>query len=110
MHLLIWAEDSEAQLRAELMETLPGALSELRHSLPLETDFDIAAGQRLPDLVFSRQFMPNASTVHAESIRAWASEIFAKLPGVVPETEPWALPARPMLSGITQRDQWIGCS
>ena len=104
MHLLLWAKDSEPQLRAELTQTFPGARTKSRQSLLLEPDFDIAAGQRLPDLVFARQLIPNARAVHPESIRAWASEVFASIVGVVPETEPWALQIEPHYGGrVTHR-------
>src|SRR5437879_1542605 len=95
MHLLLWAEDSEAQLRSELTQMLPGTRIESKQSLALATDFVIAASHRLPDLVFTRQFMPDAITVQADSIRSWASEIFARIVPVLPENAPWTLHIEP---------------
>jgi len=100
MHLFLWAEDSEAELRLELTQSFPGtpaAEARLAHGAPLllKVDFPIIAGQRLPGLAFARQLLAQALPVRAESIRAWASRLFAAVAGVVPDGQPWSLHLEP---------------
>ncbi len=95
MHLLLCAEDSEAELRSQLAQSFPGALVQPGRAGLLETDFPVTVGQRLPHLVFARQWMPNARLARAESVRAWASELFDSISGVLPEDQPWSLHLEP---------------
>jgi hypothetical protein len=94
-HLLVWAEDSEAELRLELNQCLPGALTARAHPSLLEVAFDIPPGARLPRLAFVRQWLPGARPVRAESIRTWADELFEAVAGVLPDDQPWSLHIEP---------------
>lgn len=96
MHLLLWAEDSEAELRSEVGETFPGAAgSAAGHPGLLETEFAVEAGRRVPHLAFARQWLPNARPVGAESVRGWASALFEAVVGVLADDQPWALHVEP---------------
>ena len=120
MHLLLWAEDSAAELRGELTSafaehTVDKAtkleerkseelLGELRlspsrpqphHPAFIEADFGIVVGQRLPDLVFTRQLLPDARPVRADSIRAWAVTLFEAITAALPEDQAWGLHIEP---------------
>lgn len=95
MHLVLWAEDSETELRSELARSFTGAPVP-SSSLPfLETQFEIEPGRPLPHLAFARQWLPNARRVHAESVRAWADELFSSVAGVLPDGRPWSLQVEP---------------
>ncbi|HWH69246.1 MAG TPA: hypothetical protein VNT26_07660, partial [Candidatus Sulfotelmatobacter sp.] len=95
MHLFLWAEDSEAALRSELTQAFSGTRIQSPHPLVLATEFEMAAGRPLPHLVFSRQWLPNARSVQAESIRAWANALLEAVVGVLPEDQPWGLHIAP---------------
>jgi 23S rRNA (cytidine2498-2'-O)-methyltransferase len=92
MHLLMWAEDSESELREELSQA--GVLAQPLPGSLLQGEFEIIPGERLPHWVFARQLLPNAQVVRAESINAWAKEIFQALSGL-PEGLPWSLHIEP---------------
>jgi 23S rRNA (cytidine2498-2'-O)-methyltransferase len=95
MHLLLWAEASEAELRAELTQSFPGAIVRPVPSSLLGMEFDLCLGGRLPHLAFARQFLPQARLVRAESIRAWANELFQAVAGILPDDKPWSLHLEP---------------
>ena len=105
MHLLLWAEDSETELRAELGQSLPGARVEFTHasvgpSMPplsggLVVSWSRGPSLRLPYVAFARQFLPDALPVRAESIRAWASRLFDTVAGTLPDDQPWSLHVEP---------------
>ena len=95
MHLLLCAEESEAELRLELTQAFPGTPLQVVHPLLLETEFDLSGGRSLPHLVFSRQFLPHARLVRAASIRAWAGVISDAVIGVLPDARPWGLHLEP---------------
>jgi 23S rRNA (cytidine2498-2'-O)-methyltransferase len=95
MHLLLWAEDSESELRLELARSLPGAPIRLADAALLETDFDVVSGRRLPHLAFARQWLPNACAVSGDSIRILAGEVFEAVAGIIPDGQPWSLHITP---------------
>jgi 23S rRNA (cytidine2498-2'-O)-methyltransferase len=95
MHLLLWAEDSEAELRAELTRIWGGGRALQPNLHFVQADFTVPAGQRLPHLAFARQWLPNAREVRAESIRNWASELFEVIRTELPEGHPWSLHVEP---------------
>ena len=95
MHLLLWAEDSESELRLELARSFPGAPIRLAGAALLETDFDVVGGRRLPHLAFVRQWLPNARAVLGNSIRAFAGEVFDSVAGILPDGRPWSLHITP---------------
>jgi 23S rRNA (cytidine2498-2'-O)-methyltransferase len=118
MHLLLWAEDSAAELRAELALAAaelggdraagagvlrePGQQLRISHSILqsqrpafIEADFGIEAGKPLPQLVFARQLLPHAQPVRAESIRAWAGTLFETIAVALPEQQPWSMHLEP---------------
>ncbi len=95
MDLLLCAEDSEAELRAELADAIPGVRLEARGPLLFELESDLAAGGRAPYLAFARQWYPRACAVKAGSIRGWATELFEQLVPVVPAGQPWLLHIEP---------------
>ena len=118
MHLLLSAEDSEAELRSELTQSFAGRPavearladeSEVRSAdcgdmrasreapapMLIEADIQIIPGQRLPHLAFARQLLAHALPVRAESVRAWASRLFAAVAGVLPDGQPWSLHIEP---------------
>lgn len=94
MHALLWAADSEPELRAEWAAALPG--TELRSGAAwLETNLELPPGRSLPPLVFLRQFLPHAQPVTAESIRGWATVVVDAVAGVLADDQPWALHVEP---------------
>jgi len=95
MHLILCSEDSEAELRAELAQSFASAPILAAHPLLLETDFEIVPGRRLPHLAFARQWLPNAQSVRAESIRAWAGIVLDAVVGMLPDDRPWSLHIEP---------------
>lgn len=95
MHLLLWTEDSEAELRAELTQAFPEIPTGPANPARIEASFDIVPGQRLPLLAFARQLLPNAQAVRSESIRAWAVKLFEAVAGVLPDDRPWSLHIEP---------------
>src|SRR5512138_787196 len=109
MHLVLWAEDYEAELRSELMASFPGTtvtranglfqshLSPDPSSPEAErgTGFEIVPGVRLPYLAFARQLLPNARMLAAESVRAWAAQLFDVIISSLPEGQPWSLHLEP---------------
>ncbi len=94
-HLLLCAEDSEAELRAEARRSLPGA--QLRPVKPLLfcADFELPQGMPMPFLPHARQFFPNAVSVRADSIRAWSEEMARAIMTQIPEDRPWVLHIEP---------------
>jgi 23S rRNA (cytidine2498-2'-O)-methyltransferase len=94
MHVLLWAEDSEAELRTEIAEAFPGAPLE-RRSTVFVAKFPIVAGLRLPYLAFARQCLPHARMLHAESVRAWGDALFTEVAAQVPQEGRWFLHIEP---------------
>ena len=95
MHLLIWAEDSEAELRSELSEFPPGGPAGAWPGSIVAADFSVSDGQCAPVLVFARQWVPEARAFRAESITAWARELFQAIAGVLADDRPWSLHIEP---------------
>jgi len=95
MHLLLCAEDSEAELSVELSRSFSDAPLQTAHPGLFETEFALGAGWPLPRLVFARQLLPNARVTRAESIRAWAGAVVDAVAGVLPDDQPWALHLEP---------------
>jgi 23S rRNA (cytidine2498-2'-O)-methyltransferase len=98
MHLLVWAEDSEKELRSELDLSLPGI--EVRTVLDslLGLSCPLAPGQPLPPLAHARQLLPDARELRAESIREWASALLEAIIRSLPEAQPWLLHVEPHYS------------
>jgi 23S rRNA (cytidine2498-2'-O)-methyltransferase len=94
-HLLLCGEDSENELRAEVTRSFPGAKIVPLKPLLFEASFDLAKSDAMPFLPHARQLLPNAAQVRAESIRAWAEEVFRVICERVPEDQPWALHIEP---------------
>lgn len=103
MHILLWADDSEAELRSEVALAFPAAPAGPTNPSRLEAGFDIIPGQRLPILAFARQALPNAQPVRAESIRAWAIKLFEAIAGALPEDGPWSLHIEPRYGAKTTK-------
>ncbi len=101
MHVFVWAEDSEAELRAELQAASPGAPATTIHDSLIQSDFVIAPGQRLPHFAFARQLLPQASAITAPSIRAWADMLAHAVIGVLPDDHPWSLHVEPHYAART---------
>ena len=105
MHLLLWTEDSEAELRSEVEQSFPGALVELADagsgaSMPspsggLVVPWSGGPSVHLPYLAFARQLLPDALPVRAGSIRDWAARLFAAVAGTLPDDQPWSLHIEP---------------
>lgn len=95
MHLFLWAEDSEADLRAELAQAFVGAPVQPIESGLIQTDFQLPADRRLPALAFARQCLPYARPLKAESIRDWAGRLLETVAGVLPDDQPWSLHIEP---------------
>jgi 23S rRNA (cytidine2498-2'-O)-methyltransferase len=95
MHLLLWGEDSEAELRSEVAEAFPGAPAGDAGPWLIASDFEMASDRSLPHLVFARQLMPHARPVSAESVRAWAGLLLDAIAGVLPDGQPWSLQIEP---------------
>ncbi len=95
MHLLICAEDSQTELRAELRQAFPGMAVETTHPSLLQVGFDVPAQARLPCLAFARQWLPHARQVRAESVRAWTGELLSIIVGILPDHAPWSLHIEP---------------
>src|SRR5512140_1241649 len=95
MHVLLPAEDSEQELRSELLASFPAArLHSTRNDL-VRLDFPILPQKGLPCLAFARQFIPFAKRVSATSIRSWARLILSEVVASVPDGGPWALHVEP---------------
>jgi 23S rRNA (cytidine2498-2'-O)-methyltransferase len=97
-HLLLSAEDSEIELISELNQCFGGVQIEPIRSLLLKTEFEITEGRRLPLLAFSRQLLPFARAIAAESVRAWAAALYRALAGILPDDKPWSLHIEPHYS------------
>jgi 23S rRNA (cytidine2498-2'-O)-methyltransferase len=94
MHLLISADESAPFLKEELTRTFPGV--EVNFPMPdlLQAEFPLDAAEA-PTLVFSRQVLPHAEEVHAESIGEWSRQLFARVAAQLPEMQPWRLHLMP---------------
>jgi len=105
MHLLLWAEDSEAGLRSEVDESFPAAAASSPDSAVAASTPTPPGGLavprsgdpslRLPYLVFARQLLPEALPVRAGSIRDWAARLCAAIAGTLPDHQPWSLHIEP---------------
>jgi len=91
MHLILWAEDAETELRAEVAQSLPSARVRPQAPALLELEFELRPHDPLPHLAFCRQFLPDVREVRADSIRAWTAAVFPALVQLVPEGHPWSL-------------------
>lgn len=91
MYVLFSATDSEAPLRTELAHAFPSSTIPPGVGGSFEIESEIAPGSRLPWLAFSRQLLPNARRVAAESIRGWAAQVTDALLSQLPEDQPWSL-------------------
>ncbi len=95
MHLLLWADDAEAELRSELEDFFPGAPVRSLSGLAWGAEFEIPQGPALPQLAFLRQILPYARHVYAASIRAWADELTKTLIPALLDSRPWQLHIEP---------------
>jgi 23S rRNA (cytidine2498-2'-O)-methyltransferase len=95
MQLFLWAEDAEAELRAELSQAFPAAPVRSEPGAVLASEFVTVAEPRLPHLVYARQWLADAELVRAESIRAWAEAIAERTAGILPDDQPWGLHIEP---------------
>ncbi|HEV2208309.1 MAG TPA: SAM-dependent methyltransferase [Verrucomicrobiae bacterium] len=95
MDLLLCAEDSEAELCAELESALPGAAVEWKLPRLVAMDLALSPGKTVPYLAFARQFFPEAEAVKATSIRAWATRLFDRINSCIRQDEPWLLHIAP---------------
>lgn len=93
MDLFFCADASERELRSELTHAFPGATLSWPHPSLLQTDADLA--RPLPHLAFARQWLPNARSITAESIRDWANLILSSIAGTLPDDQPWSLHVEP---------------
>ncbi len=94
MHGLLWTENSETELKSELLAAFPRVTVSTLQAMVM-ADFPLAAGQVLPHLAFVRQFLPDARLLQAESIRAWANHLAQVTIGRLPDDQPWALHIAP---------------
>jgi 23S rRNA (cytidine2498-2'-O)-methyltransferase len=111
LHLLLWAEDSEAELRSELAQSWPGASvgptdASMGASLPplsggLVGSWSCGPSVAAPYLAFARQWLPDALPVRAGSIREWASQLFEAVAGSLPDNQPWSLHIEPQYAAPT---------
>ncbi len=92
LHLLLPAEGAEASLLEEARASWAGARA--TRGL-VEARFPLAPGVRLPHLVFARQLLPDARSVGAASISAWAGLVFALVAEGLPGESPWRLQVEP---------------
>ncbi|HYG33677.1 MAG TPA: SAM-dependent methyltransferase [Clostridia bacterium] len=99
MHLFISAADSATELQSELEQSFTSATVSSAGPMLLQADFEISLGQHLPYLAFSRQWLPNAQPLQAESIRAWATELLNHVVGILPDDQPWLLHIEPLYGG-----------
>lgn len=98
--MLLWAEDSEAELRAELAQAGAGAEAACAPTIApppggLIAPWTGARLGRLPCLSFARQLLPEAVPVRAGSVREWAGLVVEAVAGVVPDDQPWSLHVEP---------------
>jgi 23S rRNA (cytidine2498-2'-O)-methyltransferase len=95
MHLLLWAEDSAEELRAELAAAFHGSTPAGFPPAFLRADFPVPATGRLPHLAFARQWLPDARGIQADSIRTLAAALCEAIVGVLPDDQPWTLHVEP---------------
>jgi 23S rRNA (cytidine2498-2'-O)-methyltransferase len=103
MELVVASPDSKLELERELTRLSAVEPRELAPGL-FQVELGVRTGERLAQLVFARQLLPEARIVDALSIRAWAEVIADAVVGTLPDGEPWALhvfPFQPVTS--TQR-------
>ncbi len=94
MHLLISADESVPFLEEELARTFPGARADAPADNLIRAEFPLDAAES-PTLVFSRQALPDAEEVRAESIGEWSRQLFARMIALLPEAQPWRLHLMP---------------
>ncbi len=94
MHVFLPADDSEQELRSEILACFPGAQPQTILPNLLKVGFPVT-DEHLPYLAFARQFLPDAKWIRAESIRAWALRILDEIVPDLPEGRPWNLHIEP---------------
>lgn len=94
MHCFLAAEGSDSLLLGELRRALPG-FHELERPGLVRSEFNFVASEPLPPVTFARQWLPEATAVHAESIREWANTLFDVLVQRLPDNQPWRLHIAP---------------
>lgn len=94
MHVFLPADDSEQELRSELLACFPGAQPQTILPNLLKVGFPVT-DEHLPYLAFARQFLPDAKWIRAESIRAWVLRILDEIVPDLPEGRPWNLHIEP---------------
>jgi 23S rRNA (cytidine2498-2'-O)-methyltransferase len=94
MHAILSAEESEPFLAAELQHVWPKANHQLSGPHLFSTDADIQS-ELPPRLVFSRQFLPNASQETAGSISVWSERLNSAITSAWTEDGPWSLHVEP---------------
>ena len=100
-HLFLQADGSESELREELLEAFPGARIAQTPSGLLQIEPEISLTEHLPYLVFSRQFLPFARAIQAESIRIWAGKLADLLIEILPDNQAWVLHIEPYTASAT---------
>lgn len=95
MQVFLWADDSESALYAELTRLFPTAGKPSVEANVMRSDFHVLDHQRIPELVFARQWLPNAVRVEQESIKGWAEALLAMLLSQLPADSPWNLHIEP---------------
>ncbi len=94
-HLFLWAEDSEAELQSELSGLASGVAPEPSAAGLLQVPSHLLRPPPAALLVFSRQWLPFAEPLHAESIREWINCVAEKVISRVPDEAPWMLHVEP---------------
>jgi len=95
MHLILCAEESEAELQVELAQSFPGVRAQTSHPLLFEVEAALSGSGPWPHLVFARQWLPDARPARSESIRGWAGVLGEAVAGVLRDDHPWALHVEP---------------
>lgn len=95
MHLFVWADDAEADLRDELARAFAASSPEVPGPAFLGADFALTVPGRLPWLAYSRQCLPDACAIAAPSIRGLATAIVDSILSRLPDDQPWALHVEP---------------
>jgi 23S rRNA (cytidine2498-2'-O)-methyltransferase len=94
--LLLAADDSRDDLRAELTATLNEPPRELAPGL-FQSNPAVDDEAQLPRLAFARQLLPAAKSVQAPSIKAWSTLVTEAVAGVLPDHQPWSLHVYPFV-------------
>jgi 23S rRNA (cytidine2498-2'-O)-methyltransferase len=94
MHSFLADPDGEPLLIEELRRVCSGGRHEAIGPGLVSSNIPLQA-EPLPTLVFSRQFLPNATMRNAPSISAWSQLLLGSLIDSLPEGSPWQLQIMP---------------